>query len=157
MLPIEMEGLVIMDIETQCKAIQCSILAKPIEEKNQHKTRTGLMLWHLDQYWKLKQGVSISKKYIENTDRAPILPNYRSSWSSLTGNEIKAPKALAEIYSEPIFFNTKPDGVNNPFNVFKQNTSSLGKRFTYYDKRSSHCKTLLLYNCGWTQPAQTYS
>ena len=49
-LPIEMEGLVIMNIETQCEAIQCSILAKPIKEKSQHETRTDLMLWHLDQY-----------------------------------------------------------------------------------------------------------
>ena len=45
-----MEGLVIMNIETQCEAIQCSILAKPIKEKSQHETRTDLMLWHLDQY-----------------------------------------------------------------------------------------------------------
>ena len=113
-LPIEMEGLVIMNIETQCEAIQWSILAKPIKEKSQHETRTDLMLWHLDQYWKLKQGVSIFKKYIGNTDIAPILPTYRSSWSILTGNKTTAPKALAEIYSEPIFLNSKPDGANNP-------------------------------------------
>ena len=113
-LPIEMEGLVIMNIETQCEAIPCSILTKPIKEKSQHETRTDLMLWHLDQYWKLKQGVSIFKKCIGNTDRAPILPTYRSSWSILTGNKTTAPKALAEICSEPIFLNSKPDGANNP-------------------------------------------
>ena len=48
------------------------------------------MLWHLDQYRKAKQSVSISKAYIGNTDRAPILPTYRtflSPWSSLTGKK----------------------------------------------------------------------
>ena len=75
------------------------------------------MLWHLDQYRKTKQGVSIFKTYIGNMDRAPILRSYRtflSSWSSLTGNEILAPKTLAEIYNESIFFNTKSEGTNNP-------------------------------------------
>ena len=112
-----MRGLAIMDIETQCEAIQCSILAKFIKKKNQNKTWTDLMLWHLDQYRKVKQGVSIFKTYIDNMDRAPILPTYRtflSSWSSITGNEIPAPKTLAEIYNKPIFFNTKSNGINNP-------------------------------------------
>ena len=92
-----MGGLAIMDIETQCEVIQYSILVKCIEEKNQSKTWTDLMLWHLDQYRKVKQGVSIFKTYIGNTDRAAILPTYRtllSSWLSLTGNEIPAPKTL---------------------------------------------------------------
>ena len=74
------------------------------------------MLWHLDQYRKAKQGVTIFKAYKGNTDRASILPTYRtflSSWSSLTYNEIPPPKILAEIYKEPIFFNTRSDGVNN--------------------------------------------
>ena len=48
-LPIQMSDLAILDIETQCEAIQCSILAKFIKEKNQNKTWTDLML-HLDQY-----------------------------------------------------------------------------------------------------------
>ena len=48
-----------MDVETQCEAIQCSILAKFIEEKNQNKTWTDLILWHLDPYKKVKQGVSL--------------------------------------------------------------------------------------------------
>ena len=112
-----MGGLVIMNIETQCEAIHCSILAKFIEEKHQNKTWTDLMLWHLDQKRKAKQGVSIFKTYIGNTARTPILPTYRtflSSWSSLTGNEIPAPKILAEIYNEPIFFNTKSEFVNDP-------------------------------------------
>ena len=45
-----MEGLAVMAIETKCAAIQCSILAKFMKEKNQNKTWTDLMLWHLDQY-----------------------------------------------------------------------------------------------------------
>ena len=49
-LPTQMSGLEIIDIEIQCEAIQCSILAKFIKEKNQNKTWTDLMLWHLDQY-----------------------------------------------------------------------------------------------------------
>ena len=115
-----MVGLVITDTETQCEDIQCSILAKFIKEKNQNKTWTDRMLWHLDQYRKAKQGVNIFKTYIGKTDRAPILPTYRtflSPWSSLTGNEIPAPKILAEIYNEPIFFNNKYDGKH--FDVFK--------------------------------------
>ena len=75
------------------------------------------MLWHLDQYRKAKQGVSIFKTCMGNTDRAPILPTYRnflSFWSSLAGNKIPAPKTIAEIYKEPILFNTECDGTNNP-------------------------------------------
>ena len=48
-LPIQMSDLAILDTETQCEAIQCSILAKFIKEKNQNETWTDLML-HLDQY-----------------------------------------------------------------------------------------------------------
>ena len=47
-LPIEMGGLAIMDIETQCELIQCSTLAKFIKEKNQNKIWTDLTLWYLD-------------------------------------------------------------------------------------------------------------
>ena len=38
-----MGGLAIVNTETQCEAIQCSI-AKFIKEKNQNKTWTDLML-----------------------------------------------------------------------------------------------------------------
>ena len=106
-----------MDTKTQCEAIQCSILAKFIKERNQSKTWTDLMLCHLDHYRKAKQEVYIFETYIGNTDRAPILPTYRnllSSWSSFTGNETNTPKTMAEIYKEPVFFNTISDGVNNP-------------------------------------------
>ena len=72
---MEMGGLAIMDIETQCKAIQCSILVKFINEKNQNKTWTDLIPWHLSQYRKAKQGLSIFKIYIGNTDRVSILPS----------------------------------------------------------------------------------
>ena len=63
-LPVEMGGLTIMDIETQCEVIQCSILVKFIQEKNQNKTWIDLKLWRLDQYRKAEQGVSIFKTYI---------------------------------------------------------------------------------------------
>ena len=36
----------IIEIETQCEAILCSILAKFIKEKNQNKTWTDLMLYN---------------------------------------------------------------------------------------------------------------
>ena len=36
--------LAIMDIETQCETIHCSILAKFIKGKNENKTRADLML-----------------------------------------------------------------------------------------------------------------
>ena len=39
-----MRGLVMMDIETQCKAIPCSILVKFVKEENQNKPWTDLML-----------------------------------------------------------------------------------------------------------------
>ena len=53
-LPIEMGGLPIIDIETQCEATQCSILVKFIKKKNQNKTWTDLILWHLNQYREAK-------------------------------------------------------------------------------------------------------
>ena len=63
------------------------------------------------------KSVSIFNTYIGNTDRTLTLPNYKtlwSSWSKFTGNQIPAPKTLAEIYNEPIYFNPKSDGRNNP-------------------------------------------
>ena len=39
-----MGGLAIVNTEKQCEAIQCSVLAKFIKEKNQNKTWTDLML-----------------------------------------------------------------------------------------------------------------
>ena len=64
-----------MDIETQYKAIQSSVLAKFIKQKNQYKTWIDLILWNLNHYRKAKQGVSIFKTYVNNTDGAPILPS----------------------------------------------------------------------------------
>ena len=67
------------------------------------------MQWHLDQYRKTKQGLSIFKRFIGNTDRALILPIYEtflSSCSSFTSNEIPAAKALAEIYTARLHFLT---------------------------------------------------
>ena len=92
-----MGGFATMDTETKCGASQCFILTEFIKEKCLNKI-ADIMPWHLDQYRKVKQ--------VGNTDRAPILLTYKtflSSWSSLTGKGIPAPKTLAEIYNEPIF------------------------------------------------------
>ena len=95
-----------MDIETQCEAIQCSILVKITKKKNQSKHGLISCCGNLDQYRKSKQDVSNFKTQIGNMDRAPILWTRRtflSSGSSLTGNEIPAPKPLAEITTNYIF------------------------------------------------------
>ena len=39
-----MAGLVIIDTETQCEVMNCSILTKFFKEKSQHKTWVDLML-----------------------------------------------------------------------------------------------------------------
>ena len=51
-LPIEMVGLVIIDSETQCEVMNCSILTKFIKEKSQDKTWVDLMLQLSDQQQK---------------------------------------------------------------------------------------------------------
>ena len=84
------------------------------------------MLWQFGSIQKIKTGCycRVFKTYIGNMNRVSILSTCRtflSSWSSLTGNEIPASKTLAEMYNEPIFFNTKFDSVNNPF-VFLNKT-----------------------------------
>ena len=45
-----------MDIETQCEVIQYPIKEKTFKKKKTNKKWTDFMLWHLDQYWKVKQG-----------------------------------------------------------------------------------------------------
>ena len=84
------------------------------------------MLWQFGSIQKIKTRCyyRVFKTYIGNMNRVSILSTCRtflSSWSSLTGNEIPASKILAEMYNEPIFFNTKFDSVNNPF-VFLNKT-----------------------------------
>ena len=131
-----MGELATMDIETQCEAIQRSILAKFIKQKNQNKLYTDLTLWHLDQYRKAKEGVSIFEAYIANADRAPILPTYRTflnSWSSFTGNEIPAQKTLAEICNELIFFNTKSGRINNSSMFLNKPARTKGLSITIKD------------------------
>ena len=55
--PIEMGGLALRDIDTQCKVIQCSIIAKLHKEIQQGKVRIDLTLWHLNQYRDAKQDI----------------------------------------------------------------------------------------------------
>ena len=75
-LRIEMGGLALRDIDTQCKVIQCPIIAKLHKEIQQGKVRIDLTLWHLNQYRNAKQGISFFKPYIGNTNRALISPTY---------------------------------------------------------------------------------
>ena len=58
-----------------------------------------------------KQGVSIFKTYRSNTNEPLFKPH---------SYEISVPKTLVEIYNEPIFFNTKSNGVNNHSMFFKK-------------------------------------
>ena len=43
-MPIKEGGLGIIDIETQCKAIKCAILAKFIKDRNKNKPWREIML-----------------------------------------------------------------------------------------------------------------
>ena len=151
-----MGRLAVMDTESQFEAIQYFILAKFFKEKNKNKTWTDLMLWHLNQYRKAKQGFSIFKTYIGNADRAPILPTYRtylSPWSSLTGNEIPASKTLAEIYNESIIFNTKSDGINN-LSMFLNKTRPAWAKGLFITIKNICTVTRPVFI---THPVQTYS
>ena len=81
------------------------------------------MLWHLDQYRNAKQGISIFKTYIGNTNRALLSPTYRNfleAWSDMTENEIPKPKTLPEIYNETIFSNTHSANPSNSSNFLNK-------------------------------------
>ena len=96
-MPIKEGGLGIIDIETQCKAIKCAILAKFIKDSNKNKPWRE-MLWHLDQFRNAKQGVYIFKTYIPNTNRGNKQERfYRdllTAWTDLTNNEKLDPITL---------------------------------------------------------------
>ena len=49
-MPIAVGGLAIIDIETQCKALHCSIVAKLIKDIPKNKVWTKLMLWHINRF-----------------------------------------------------------------------------------------------------------
>ena len=100
-----------------------SIIAKLHREISNNKIWTELMLWHLDQYRNAKQGISIFKTYIGNTNRALLSPTYRNfleAWSDMTENEIPKPKTLPEIYNETIFSNTHSANPSNSSNFLNK-------------------------------------
>ena len=67
------------------------------------------MLWHLNTFRNAKQGISIFKTYIPNTNRGNKQEKfYREllrAWTDLTNNEKIDPNTLPEIYNESLFFN----------------------------------------------------
>ena len=90
-MPIKEGELGITDIETQCKAIKCAILAKFIKDSNKNKPWRKIMLWHLDQFRNAKQGVYIFKTYISKTNRGNkqerFYRNLLTSWTDVTNNK----------------------------------------------------------------------
>lgn len=113
-MPIKIGGLAILDIETQCKALQCSLIAKLIRDAPLQKAWTELMLYHLNMFRNACQGINIFKTYIQNTNKTNIPPFYRDilrAWADFTGNEIPAPTTLSEIYNEPLWYNSHSNDI----------------------------------------------
>ena len=69
-MPVTIGGLGIIDIETQCKAIKCAVIAKFLRGIQQQKIWTEIMLWHLNRFRNAKQGTDLFKTYIPNTNRS---------------------------------------------------------------------------------------
>ena len=116
-MPIKEGGLGIIDIETQCKAIKCAIVAKFFKDRNKNKPWTEIMLWHLNQFRNARQGIHIFKTYIPNTNRGnkqeKFYRDLLTAWTDLTNNEKIDPITLTEIYNEPLFFNASSITHNN--------------------------------------------
>lgn len=107
-MPVTTGGLRIIDIETQCKAIKCAVISELLNDLQQQKVWTEIMLWHLNRFRNAKQGINLFKTYTPNTNR----PNQEQfyidllvAWTALTNNDKVEPLTLAEIYNEPLFFN----------------------------------------------------
>lgn len=74
------------------------------------------MLWYLNLFRNAKQGTALFKTYIPNTNRSRQEQFYRdllTAWTTLTGNETIEPTTLAEIDTEPLFFNKSSIKQNN--------------------------------------------
>ena len=116
-MPIKAGGLAIIDIETQCKAIKCAVVAKFLRDRQYKKPWTEIMIWHLDRFRNAKQGVNLFKTYIPNTNRGSKQERFSkdllTAWTNLTNNEKIDPTMLPEIYNEPLFFNTRSIKQNN--------------------------------------------
>ena len=115
-MPINMGGLGIIDIETQCKAIKCAVISKFLNDLQQKKVWAEIMLWHLNRFRNAKQGINLFKTYIPNTNRSKQEQFYRDlliAWTDLTNNDNVEPLTLAEIYNEPLFYNKNSVTQNN--------------------------------------------
>ena len=108
-MPIKDDGLGILHIKTQCKAIKCATISNFLRDTQNNKAWTEIMLWHLNRFRNVKQGVNLFKTYIPNTNRGNKQERfYRdllTAWMDLTNNEKFDPTTLLEIYNEPLFFN----------------------------------------------------
>ena len=116
-MPIAVGGLAIIDIETQCKALLCSIVVKFIRDIPKNKVWTELMLWHLNRFRKAHQGINTFKTFLGNVYRSQQERFYRNlltAWSDLTENELPEPATLQEIHNEPLFLNPKSENKQNP-------------------------------------------
>ena len=114
--PITIEGLGIIDIETQCKGIKCAAIAKFLRDIQEQKVWAKTRLWHLNRFCNARQGINVFKTYIPNTNRSKQEQFYRdllTAWTALTGNKKVEPLTLVEIYNKPLFFNKNSIKQNN--------------------------------------------
>ena len=122
----------VIDIETQCKAIKCAVIAKFLRDLTKHKVWAEIMLWHLNRFRNAKQGINVFKTYISNTNRTKIGQFYRdllTASTDLTINEKVEPLTLAEIYNEPLFFYKKSLRQNNHSEYLLRNPPPWARKF----------------------------
>ena len=122
----------VIDIETQCKAIKCDVIAKFLRDLTKHKVWTEIMLWHLNRFRNAKQGINVFKTYISNTNRTKIGQFYRdllTASTDLTNNEKVEPLTLAEIYNEPLFFYKKSLRQSNHSEYLLRNPPPWARKF----------------------------
>ena len=103
-MPIAVSGQAIIDIETQCKALLCSIVAKLNNDIPKTKVWTELMLWHLNRFRNAHQGINTFKTFVGNLYRSQQERFYRNlltAWSDLTENKLPEPTTLQEIHNKP--------------------------------------------------------
>ena len=60
-IPIKDDGLGILHIKTQCKAIRCAKISKFLRDTQNNKAWTEIMLWHQNRFRNPKQGVNLFK------------------------------------------------------------------------------------------------
>ena len=131
-MPVNIGGLAIIDIETQCKAIKCAVIAKLLRDLPKRKVWTEIMLWHMNRFRNAKQDIHVLKTYIPNTNRAKIEQFYRdlfTAWTDLTNNERIEPLTLSEIYNEPLFYNRNSIRQNNQSEYLFKNPPPWAREF----------------------------